>query len=443
MFIQGKMRALFLCALCHIGFVNGFAHPTEDPTRVARAESAIATPTMAFNSISNMVSCGPAVISWMYTAAILPDPLEMTLSITNQDVDQLPAPSTTSTGTFNPPGSRRAMNRRDVTITQPIAANISPELRLYTWDPVNVTSGWYQLIAALPLLPGFNQQSTVFFVAAGSDTSCLASTSSSSSPLSSSASSKPTSTGDLTFTGGASAAFGVSIASGTSTPSETSPVLAPSSKVNRGTVAGAVIGGFAAVAAGVAAYIYFRYGSCRVRRWAGPNSKARGYPSASRCHGASRGRPHSQTDSTGPFMSSPDDKVYARSKSSDPFSDSAFPFDQQASHLSTPSPALSSGASQAETRHSADGSIAPSQRIPRKPVPQYNLTDPSLASPLPSMPSQQTAIYDSDSSREASIRSGRSSTEVWEAPRLAPRRSFGDGRPVHYLIPDMPLPPRE
>ncbi|KAJ6469388.1 hypothetical protein C8R45DRAFT_430200 [Mycena sanguinolenta] len=547
---QGKMRALFICALCHISFVNGYAHPTEDPTRVARAESPIATPTMAFNSISNMVSCGPAVISWMYTAAILPDPLEMTLSITNQDVPQPPAPSTTSTGLFNPPGTRRAMNRRDVTITQPIAANISPELRLYNWDPVNVTSGWYQLIAALPLLPGFNQQSTAFFVAAGSDTSCLASTSSSS-PLSSSTTSNPTSTGSPTSSGGPSTTSGPPV------------VLASTSKVNRGAIAGAVIGGLAVVAAAIAAYFYLRYasastasvGSARnrgTRRWAGlgsTDSKARAYPSAPRSPGAASGRHHSQSDSIGPILSSHDNNVYvigavgidsrpsrindvleedevnsyfspSQEKFSSPsngspirspFSESghghddAVPLDfitplpgnaivtrnsststssymnsnfsrprshptspyasptttegpfhdnassslgQEASYPPTPSPALPSGTSQTEMvpvrRSSAGEPIAAStRRTPRKPVPQYNPTDPALTSPPPSVPSPLPPVTDSDSSPEGSIRGGRLGTGVQEVPRLAHKGSFGDGRPVHYLIPDMPPPQRD
>ncbi|KAJ6469392.1 hypothetical protein C8R45DRAFT_937802 [Mycena sanguinolenta] len=481
------LAALFIGTLCCIGSVLGHVNPRGDPTSVARADTAIETPALAFNKIQNMTSCDLGVISWMYTPATVPDPVEMALFI--QDVSPpLASPSTILSG-------RRAMKRRDGTLTQQIAASIAPESLLYTWNTVNVTSGWYQLIATLPLL---DQESGSFFVAAGSDTSCLASTAPSSSS-SSSTTSKLTSSGSPTSTGGVS------------TTSETTAVLATSSKANRGAIAGAVIGGLAVFAAFIAAYIYFRYASRRAsrvsRKWGGP--KARAYPSASRYPGAPRRRPYSQSGSTGPFISA-NDKVLVigpegidsgrsgmnddseeedyinpyfspshekspfpthsssrppftesghgyddavpldlmpsfpenvadtriPSTSSDPFSDTAFSFDREVSYVRTPSPALSSGGSQAET----DEPIPPSRRIPRKPVPQYNLTDPSLASPPPSMPSPLPAFFDSDNSRQPSMRSSHMEAR---APRLAPKRSFGDGRPVHYLIPDMPLPPQK
>jgi len=125
-----------------------------------------------------------------------------------------------------------------------------------------------------------------------------------------------------------------------------------------------------------------------------------------------------------------------------PFSDSAqqntssssFVGHDSSSYPPTPSPAFPSGTSQAisERRGSAGESVstgAPTtRRTPRKPVPQYNPTDPSLVSPPPSMPSPLPPVLDSDSSssREGSIRG-----------------AFGDGRPVHYLIPDMPPPQRD
>ncbi|KAF7338761.1 hypothetical protein MSAN_02198600 [Mycena sanguinolenta] len=483
--------ALFIGALCHIGSVVGHVTPRGGPTRVARANTAIATPAFAFNTISNMTSCDPAVISWMYTPPTLSDSVEMTLFI--QDASP-PAESPSPI-----PNGRRVTIRGDGSITQQIAANIDPKLLGFTWTSANVTSGWYQLIATLPLL---DQESSSFFVAAGRNTSCLASTtlssslSSSSSLFSSSSSttSNPTSSGSPTSTGGAS------------TASETTAVLATSSKTNRGAIAGAVIGGFAVFAAAIAAYIYLRYASRRAsrvsRKWGGPHSKARAYPPASRYPGAPRRRPHSRSDSIGPFMSA-NDKVLVigpmgidsgpsgmnanaeeedhvdpyfspslqnspfpthslsrtpflqsgprhddaaenvadtriPSTSSDPFSDTAFSFGREVSYARTPSPALSSGGSQAET----DEPVAPpSWRIPRKPVPQYNLTDPSLASPSPNMPSLVPAVYDSDSSRQAHVYGGRMD-RLDGAPPLAPKRSFGDGRPVHYLIPDMPLQPQ-
>ncbi|KAF7338764.1 hypothetical protein MSAN_02198900 [Mycena sanguinolenta] len=488
--------ALFICALYHIGSVNGYAYPTEDPTRVARADPATATPLMTFNTVSEMTSCGIGVISWMYTAVTSSDPLEMTLSITNEGVAQPPAPSTTSTGEFHSAGSRRATNRRDDSITQQIAAGIDPEALVYTWASVNVASGWYTVFADMPLLPGFVQESNSFFVAAGNNTSCLASTSSSSSSsLSSSTTPNPTSTGSPTSTGAAE------------TTSGTPAVLASTSKVNRGAIAGGVIGGLAVVAAAIAAFFYLRYASASTasvgsprkrgtRKWAGlgsTDSKARAYPSAPRSPGAVSGRHHSQSDSIGPILSSHDNNVYvigavgidsrpsrindaleedevnsyfspSQEKISSPsngspirspFSESghghddAVPLDyitplpgntivtrnsststssymnsnfsrprshpnspyasptttegpfhdnassslgQEGSYPPTPSPAFPSGTSQTEmvpVRRSSTGEpiAAPTRRTPRKPVPQYNPTDPALTSPPPSVPS--------------------------------------------------------
>ncbi|KAJ7096063.1 hypothetical protein C8R44DRAFT_889791 [Mycena epipterygia] len=73
----------------------------------------------------------------------------------------------------------------------------------------------------------------------------------------------------------------------------------------------------------------------------------------------------------------------------------------------------------------------PIRRTPRKPVPQYNLADPALASPPP------PAHASDSSSREERMCTGRS--QDWL--NLSHKASFGaEGRTVHYLIPDMPLP---
>ncbi|KAF8217680.1 hypothetical protein K438DRAFT_1925069 [Mycena galopus ATCC 62051] len=499
-----------------------------------------------------MTTCQPALITWSYQANTLPDPLELTLVITNQGVAQPSAPSSTSTGTFNPPGARRS-----VSVTQQIVADLAPSLRVFTWDSVNVTAGFYEITATLSLLPDFAQTSSQFVVANGSDVSCIAAP-----PSSSATSSSPTSSsGSPTSTGGASPS-----------PPVTLPVTSgASSKVNRGAIAGGVIGGLAVSAAAIAAYFYFRYASASTasrgsstsrapRKWAGlgsTDSKAKAYPSAPRSPAANSGRHHSQSDSVGPMLSSHDSNVYVigsvgidsrpsrindaleeedevnsyfspsqekisssiGSTARSPFSESGHghddavpleyiaplhgnagvtrnsststssymnnnfsrprshpsspysspttaeggPFSDPANNTSssltespyppTPSPAFPSGTS-AEfqdappppRRGSAGEPVAaPSRRTPRKPVPQYNPTDPSLVSPPPPMPTPLPPVHDSgsDSSREGSLRGGRVGAGAAQGlPRLAHKGSFGDGRPVHYLIPDMPPPPR-
>jgi hypothetical protein len=113
----------------------------------------------------------------------------------------------------------------------------------------------------------------------------------------------------------------------------------------------------------------------------------------------------------------------------------------------SPSPAYPSGTSQViseapPTRRISAGAGEP-RRTPRKPVPQYNPTDPSLKSPPPPVPAALPPTNDSDSSREGSLRSGRAATGGQDWPQLNHKASFGaEGRPVHYLIPDMPPPQR-
>ncbi|KAJ7222065.1 hypothetical protein B0H12DRAFT_300290 [Mycena haematopus] len=488
--------ALFICALCHIGSVNGYVKATEDPTRVARADAAIATPTFAFNQVPDMTTCGVQVISWTYTPVTLPDAFELTLAITNENVAQPPAPSSTSTGVFNPPGGgRRTTNRRDGSITQQIVAGIAPELLLYTWNPVNVTAGWYRLFATLPLLVDYSQDSNAFFVSGNND-SCITSLSSSSS----STATNPTSSGSPTSTGGAS------------TTSGTIPVLAASSsKVNRGAIAGAVIGGLAVVAAAIAAYFYLRYASASTasggsspgnrapRKWAGlgsTDSKAKGYPSASRSPGATSGRHHSQSDSIGPMLSSHDSNVYAIGAvgiSSRPsrINDTLEEEDEVDSYYSPSQEKVSSPANGSplrspfsESGHGHDdtmpldyiaplpGNVAVTRNSststssymnnnfsrPRShPTSPYSspttgegpFSDNASSSlgqdasypptPSPALPSgtSQTDIPCA-AAPPGSIRSGH----VQEVPRLAHKGSFGDRRPVHYLIPDMPPPSR-
>jgi len=561
--------ALFVWALCHIGSVNGFVTPRDEPTAVNAASSAIVTPGFQFDSISQMTTCKPAVISWLYSPVTVDDPLELLLYITNDNVAQPPAPSSTATGIFTTPDGRRAV-RRDTAVVLEITpeGGIDPLLRTYTWPSVNVTAGWYELEATLPL-PGFTEESLSFYVANGTNVSCFAGAAPPASASSASSVPNPTSSGGPTSpisTGGAaqtSSAATLPVTSGSS-----------SSKVNRGAIAGGVIGGLAVIAAAIAAYFYLRYASAstasgasgkkRTRKWAGlgsTDSKAKMYPSTSRsaAGAAVSGRHHSQSDSIGPMISSHDSNLYVignvgidsrpsrRAETLDeeedevnsyfspsqekisspsngsplrsPFSESGHGHDEDAvpldfiaplpgnsavtrnsststssymnnnfsrprshptspyssptigegpfsdsarntttstlghdpsSYPPTPSPAYPSGTSQAMSESPVParrGSIGepiagPTRRTPRKPVPQYNPTDPTLSSPPPAMPSPLPPVHDySDSSREGSIRSGAGAAQ--ELPRLTHKGSFGDGRPVHYLIPDMPPPQRD
>ncbi|KAF4563704.1 hypothetical protein EYR36_002944 [Pleurotus pulmonarius] len=102
------------------------------------------------------------------------------------------------------------------------------------------------------------------------------------------------------------------------------------------------------------------------------------------------------------------------------------------------------------------GSLSPGnsgqpRRTPRKPVPSYNPNDISLSPFLPSPEpprSASAATYHPSSSTDILGDGDNHSIhhrapEFPDFPELSHKASFGDGRPVHYLIPDMPPPQRD
>ncbi|KAJ7822164.1 hypothetical protein B0H14DRAFT_3732485 [Mycena olivaceomarginata] len=235
--------ALLICALWHIGSVNGYIGPRQDPSSVASAQSATATPTFSFNKISELTTCKPAGITWMYSPITVDDALELTLFITNDGVEQ-PPPVATTTGTFNTSSAARAVSQRDIAqpITQQITANpVDPLVRVFTWHSVNVSAGWYELIATLDL-PNFSNISNTFFVKNGPNVSCITPT--------------PTSVSSCTPTDHTSSHSATSIAS--VSPSTGVPAVTPGPskhKVNRGVIVGGVVGGVASLCAAITAYL--------------------------------------------------------------------------------------------------------------------------------------------------------------------------------------------
>ncbi|KAJ7154596.1 hypothetical protein C8R46DRAFT_1117860 [Mycena filopes] len=528
------LPALFIWALGYIRAVDGMHLESRDT-----ATQALISGLFSFNSISNMTTCEPALITWIYTPLGGEDLPNLVLSITNSGV-KAPSPPLSSTlvGSFSQHDTRRSYFRRD-DITEQISAPIPPSLEVFEWSSVNVSGGgWYALVATVDGDASASKLSLPFFIQDGSDVSCTLppASSTSSGPTSTGVGSgSPTSTGDPSSSGGTLPVSGVS-----------------SSKVNKGAIAGGVIGGLAVIAAAIAAFFYLRYASASTapngaaRRWAdlgSTDSKAKAYPKP-RSSGGGAARHHSQSDSVGAMLSSRDSNVYVigsvgidsrpsrmndndgldyaatsdfypsqekisgSPSRSNPFSESGHDDDDDAvpldlitplpgtavtrnsststssymntnfsrprshpgspyasptsptggpfgsgeqtnitaatsesspapsSYPPTPSPALASGSSQ---DGGAAAAAAPlSRRTPRKPVPQYNPTDPALtAMPMPALPQADTESSSNSSSREGSVRSG-------VAPHLSHKASFGaEGRAVHYLIPDMPPPQRD
>jgi hypothetical protein len=236
-----------------------------------------------------MTTCNSALITWTYSPVTTGDPLELTLYITNVGVAQLSAPAETTTGTFSR-NVARAVDRRDSLTDQITPVPINPALRAFTWSSVNVTKGWYAIIGAIPSA-NFNQLSTSFYVENGADVSCLSSSSSSSPSSTPSPTGSPTSSGDTSSTSGV-----------------TPPVTSRSSKVNRGAIAGGVVGGLAVVAVAIAAYLYLRYASASRASRASPNWVTRkradlgstDSQAAFRSAGVGSDHHHSQSDSIVP-----------------------------------------------------------------------------------------------------------------------------------------------
>ncbi|KIJ63039.1 hypothetical protein HYDPIDRAFT_29734 [Hydnomerulius pinastri MD-312] len=89
-------------------------------------------------------------------------------------------------------------------------------------------------------------------------------------------------------------------------------------------------------------------------------------------------------------------------------------------------------------RSASAGAGSVTRRTPRKPVPQY---DPSeLREDSASTAQDTVSTFAAESSHSHGTGTG---TETHGQPELAHKSSFGSGRPVHYLIPDMPPPPRD
>ncbi|KAJ7907029.1 hypothetical protein B0H13DRAFT_2019530 [Mycena leptocephala] len=188
------------------------------------------------------------------------------LFITNLNVPQGPYPSTAISTTISraPSGGYQLLTRL---INQ---SPVGVALRMWTWPAVNVTEGWYAMLAQFPSTNTF-VQSSPFPVGNGSDTSCLRSASV---PSVSSVSSTSTTGTSSSVSGSSSVKSGVaSIPSRSTSTTGTSSSVSGSSSVksgatsdpsrrsniNRGAIAGGAIGGLLiAIAALILVFRRFR-----------------------------------------------------------------------------------------------------------------------------------------------------------------------------------------
>lgn len=225
------------------------------PTGIStQASPTPSTPTLIMNTPSTLMTCQPANITWEFSGS---NTASMTLLITDEYVSQ----STLATA---PP-----------TVLWTLAENADASLGTWEWPTVNLTSGYYMLQGAVT--GGSSEQTSPFFIATGSDTSCL--------PASSSGASSPT---------------------GTSIPSTGS-----SKKTNAGAIAGGVVGGVVVLLVALFALLFVRKqnNAARSRRgnWGGLAGASTDSQAAFAKGGRSTGQSasggvHKPTESTGGML---------------------------------------------------------------------------------------------------------------------------------------------
>ncbi|KAF9226248.1 hypothetical protein BS17DRAFT_776946 [Gyrodon lividus] len=116
---------------------------------------------LSFNVIQNMTTCTSGLITWNYTG----EEVELVLSVTNINVYQdLIAPRI------------QARQTTDGQTTNQQLVNTNATLLSWTWPSVNLSQGWYEIQGSVSNL---STSSRRFAITNGSDISCLTSTSSS------------------------------------------------------------------------------------------------------------------------------------------------------------------------------------------------------------------------------------------------------------------------
>ncbi|KIK92227.1 hypothetical protein PAXRUDRAFT_830150 [Paxillus rubicundulus Ve08.2h10] len=443
-----------------------------------------------FGIIQNMSTCTSGSINWYYSGG----QAELLLSATNINVHQ----------SNSDPRFEAGQITAGQTIDQ-LLADTDAALLSWTWPSVNLPQGWYEIQGSIPNFSNVSSQS--FFIANGSDISCLVNTSPQSSAALPSASISTSASTDL-------------------------------SESNVTGIVGGVVGAVVASIVLAAIFLWFRRRRrSSVRgvglgrkggRWGSLNSRNSNAGGSIRQLTSNHFRDHSESAggmqqdfsggkvsaTTTPGGSDEDVRgeeklVSSASPGINPFEilDTPVRYDRRASIYSLQSPTTVAESSQTRTdsvrtsnqsleqqahriRSSMESSlylrserlsmpilpptafprtptspsagrskdeyppspVAPSpvnrsvsagtgsitRRTARKPVPQYDPVElgADSASTAPDTVSVFTAAAETSHSHGTGVGT--------EAPsELSHKASFGNGRPVHYLIPDMPAPQRD
>ncbi|KIJ15088.1 hypothetical protein PAXINDRAFT_169290 [Paxillus involutus ATCC 200175] len=443
----------------------------------------------SFGIIQNMTTCTSGSIKWYYSGG----QVELLLSATNTNVHQ---------DNFDPRFKARQTTAGQT--TNQLLVDTNATSLSWAWPSVNLPQGWYEIQGSIPNFSSVSSQP--FFIANGSDVSCLINTSPQSSAALPSASISASASTDL-------------------------------SASNVASIVGGVVGAVIALIVLVAVFLWFyRRRRSSVRgvsmgrkggRWGSLNS--RGSNAGGSIRQLTNNHFHGHSESAGGMLQdvaggktsatttpsgSDEDVTTGEEKLVSPTSPGINPFEildtpvrynRRASIYSLQSPTAVAESSQTRTnsvrtsnqnleqqahriRSSMESSLylrterlsmpiipptalprtptsssagrsrdeyPPSPVVPspvnrsvstgagsitrrtaRKPVPQYDPAElgADSASTVPDTVSVFTAAAESSHSHGTGVGTEHAPSE------LSHKASFGNGRPVHYLIPDMPAP---
>lgn len=131
------------------------------PTSSTSSPSPSSSPAnLTFNAIQNMTTCASAPITWHYGG----NESYLVLAVTNIGVNQNPSKVASLA---------RRQNSAGTTVLQTLA-NVTAQTGTWTWASVNLTQGWYEIRGIVGSLTAL---SSPFYISDGSNTSCLTSTS--------------------------------------------------------------------------------------------------------------------------------------------------------------------------------------------------------------------------------------------------------------------------
>jgi len=175
--VNGAVSASIVAATPSITQIDTLVPSTSPSTSIssisaqpttASSGSSVAAPPITFVQLSNVTTCTPMMLSWQFHPVSLnaTDLNEaMQLVVTNINVTQSASSNSSSSDIPSPLAS--------LSIREIISNHTAMSLGTLNWKAVSVPEGWY-IIVARPVNPTqLPVGSAKFFVATGSNTSCI------------------------------------------------------------------------------------------------------------------------------------------------------------------------------------------------------------------------------------------------------------------------------